>query len=275
MLIVLSFSVSVFGQDSNESESDSFMDEIARIIEVRKGFDVKSEVTKPAIFSYKKVEDEDAIFTVDAAVMYMLFTGKNFGIYPAVQFDYVSSGKKKMEKLTGMLIGEYTLYSTPYASGKLEPSVSYSSDFFSEERIFKSQLVFQPLFPNFVIPIRDINKIRFKYNGKDDRWIFGINPLIGAAYESDIEKKPKDNTTSFYSIAMGSASIKRYYVTFTIFGDYQAQFEDDESSFYKYGAILTVYLDAKERASINGKFEREDKKNNKDNEISFGFGIKL
>ncbi len=278
LLFILLMSVSSFAQkkdkDSTESVEDSFMDKVARVIEVRKGFDVKSETSKPAIFSYKKVEDDAAIFTVDAAVMYMLFTWKDFAVYPAVQFDYVSHGKKRSEKLTGLIIGEYTLYNTPYAAGKLEPSVSYSKDFFTEERIFKGQLVFQPTFPNFVIPIRNVSDVHFKYNGKDDRWIFGINPIFGMAYEEDLEEKTKGDANSLYSIAKGSASIKRYYMTFTIYGDYQAQLEKDKSSFYKYGAILTIYLDAKERASINGKFEHEDKKT-KDNEISFGFGLKL
>jgi hypothetical protein len=276
VLFVLIFSVNASAQkkDSTESPEDSFMDKVAKVIEVRKGFDVKSETSKPAIFSYKKVEDDDAIFTVDAAVMYMLFSWKDFAVYPAVQFDYVSHGKKKAEKLMGMLIGEYILYNTPYATGKLEPSVSYSKDFFTDERVFKSQLIFQPSFPNFVIPIRNVSDVHFKYNGKDDRWVFGINPMIGIAYEDDLEKKTKDDVNSLYTVTKGSASIKRYYMTFTVYGDYQAQFEDDKKSFYKYGAILTIYLDAKERASINGKFEHEDKKT-KDNELSFGFGLKL
>jgi hypothetical protein len=262
-------------KDSSDATDESIVDNIAKVIEIRKAFDVKSETTKPALFSFKKSENEDAIYTVDAAVMYMLFDYKSFGIYPALQFQYVSHGKKKTETLKGMLIGEWILYNTPSSEGKLEPSVSFSKDFFSKERIFTGQLVFQPSFPKFPIPIRNVSNIKFKYNGKDNRWIFGFNPLIGAAYEYDFEEKVKDDQNSLYTITMASMSLKRYYVTFTVFGDYQAQFEEDKISYYKYGAILSLFLDAKERSSINAKIETESKKSNKDTELSFGFGVKL
>jgi hypothetical protein len=192
-----------------------------------------------------------------------------------VQFQYVSHGKKRRETIKGMLIGEWILYDKPSSEGRLEPSVSFSKDFFSEERIFTGQLVFQLSFPQFPIPIRNVSNIKFKYNGKDNRWIFGFNPIVGAAYEYDFEENINDNQNSLYTITMGSMSLKRYYVTFTVFGDYQAQFEGDKISYYKYGAILSLFMDSKERSSINAKIERESKKSNKDTEVSFGFVVKL
>ena len=91
----------------------------------------------------------------------------------------------------------------------------------------------------------------------------------------EFEENVNNDQNSLYTITMGSMSLKRYYITFTVFGDYQAQFEEDKTSYYKYGAILSLFMDAKERSSINAKIERESKKSNKDTEVSFGFGIKL
>lgn len=276
VLYLLLASVCSFAQNNDSSSDDvSIIDKIAKIIEIRKAFDSKSETTKPALFSFKKSEDEDAIYTIDAAVMYKGFDYTTFGIYPAVQFKYISHGKKRTETVKGMLIGEWIMYNTPSSEGKLEPSVSFSKDFFSEERIFTGQLVFHPSFPKFPIPIRNVTNVKFKYNGKDNRWVFGFNPIVGAGYEYDLEDNAKDDRNSLYTITMASMSLKRYYITFTVFGDYQAQFEGDKKSYYKYGAILSLFMDAKERSSINAKIERESKKSNKDTEISFGFGIKL
>ena len=274
------FSVILFLLVSNfvtaqEDTTLSIIDKVAKIIEIRKSFDSKSETTKPALFTYKKLEDEPAIYSIDAAVMYKALDFKNFGIFPAVQFLYTSGGKKRRELVELSLFGQIYVYNNNQGKGLLEPSFTYGEDFFTKERIIKSIIVFNPSYSDFFIPIRNVTNYKFKYNGKDNHWVFGFNPIVGFGYEYDLEDNSSGNVRSFYNIARGSLSLKRYYFEITAYGEYDYQFEDDLKSYYKYGTIVSLYLDAKERSSVNAKIENERRKGNHDNEISFGFGLRL
>lgn len=211
-LFVFIFSLPyIYAQDSEPAE-ESIIDKVAEYIEIRKTFDSRTETTKPALFSYKKLEDEPAIYTVDAAVLYRKFDYNEFAIFPALQFLYTSGGKKKREFVEVSLFGLLFLYKNSEGKGRLEPSVSYSKDFFSEERILKSKILFNPSYDGFFIPIRNVTHYKFKYNGKDNHWVFGINPIVGFGYEHDMEEDSDDDVRSFYNVAMISASLKRYYL---------------------------------------------------------------
>ena len=274
------FSVILFLFVSNlvkaqEDTSLSIIDKVAKIIEVRKSFDSKSETTKPALFSYKKIQDEPAIYSIDAAVMYKGMDFNDFGIFPAIQLLYTSGGKKRRELVELSLFGQIDLYNNSEGKGLLEPSFTYGEDFFTKERIIRSKIVFNPSYRDFFIPIRNVTNYKFKYNGKDNHWVFGFNPIIGFGYEHDLEDNSSNNVRSFYNIAHGSISLKRYYIEITAYGEYDYQFEDDLKSYYKYGTIVSIYLDSKERSSVNAKIENERRKGDHDNEISFGFGLRL
>jgi hypothetical protein len=273
ILAVLIFPLEVKSQDNDSSKS--VIDVIQEYVELRRAFDDNSESTKPALFSYSKKDDEDAIYKIDAAILYKKLDYTDFAIAPFVQFEYISGGKDRKEKVKSGLTFKYYLYRTPNSSGRLEPEVSFWKDFYSKRELFEAKLSFNPTFPNFAIPIMDASKVKFKYNGKDNRWVYGLNPNIGFDYQRQTGPKKKDDFKTYDSFASLSFTVKRYYLQFDLTGRVEREINPSVNYGYKYEGTATLYLDEKERSSINAKFEQEERDDERKRRITIGLGLKL
>ena len=253
------------------------MDKVQKVIEMRKSFETENETKKPALFSFKKDEGEKAVFVTDVALSLRIFRFESYGISPFVQFDYSSKSKEETEKITGGISGYYRLYQYSGGSGKIEPLFSYSKDFDSEIENVIIRLSFIPHFPNFIIPIRNVNDLKFKYDGskKDNIWIFGFNPFIGMNFDRKYGGNKNLNKSLYFSSAGGNITVKKYYLQIDLYGIYENEFDDLTNSKYKYEATATFYFDTKERASINAKYMQEEKEKELLKRITFGFGVKL
>lgn len=262
-----------FSQDNDSSKS--IIDVVQEYIELRKSFDDNSESTKPALFTYSKKDDEDAIYKIDAALLYRKLNFTDFDVAPFVQFEYISGGKDRREKVKSGVTLKYTLYKSVNSRGMLEPEVSFWKDFYSKRELFETKISFSPSFPNFVIPIMDASKVKFKYNGKDNRWVYGLYPRIGADYQHQTGPKKKDDFVAYNSFVSASFTVRRYYLQFDITGRYEREIDPDITFGYKYEGTATLYLDERERSSLNAKFEQEQKDGDFKKRITFGFGLKL
>ncbi len=262
-------------ENVKKDKESSFMDKIQRIIELRRSFDIADEITKPALLSFKKDDDERAIFLIHVALAYKGFRFDKTGVTPSIQFDYSSKEKDLLEKVR---LG-FDLYSRVYeysgGSGKIQPFLAFGRDFASRIDEFKFNLSFVPSFPKFFIPVRNISNIKFRYDGIDNQWVFGINPIIGATYERSYGGLNHFDRTDYYSLTAASITVKKYYFQFDLFGKYEKEFIDEHDIRYKYEATATIYFDEKERSSINGKFEQEEKDRIVKRRMTVGFGIKL
>lgn len=251
------------------------MDKVQTILEIRRSFDVSGETTKPALLSFKKSDDEKAVFTIDIAFSYKGFRYDQWGVSPFVQFDYSSKTKDQLEKLKGGIDVYYKIYNLQDASAKLVPSISFSKDFYSKIEEFQTSISFIPRFPNLFIPIRNVSDVKFKYDGNDNRWVFGFNPIIGSTYKRTYGGKHHISETDFIASFGGGLALKRYYLQFEIYGKYEEEFDQNFFSRYRYEGTATFYFDEKERSSLNAKFEQEEKNRERKRKITLGFGIKL
>lgn len=259
-----------------KKKEESFMDKVQKIIEIRKSFDVAGEVTKPALMSLKKDNDEKSTFSIDMAVAYKGFRYEKTGFTPSVQFDYSSKEKDRLERLKLGLDMYYTLYEYSGGSGKLQPYVQFSKDFFSKTEDFKFNVSFVPSFPKFFFPVRNVSGIKFKYDGTDNRWVIGLNPIVGATYERTYGGTNNINQTNYYSLTAAGMTFKRYYFQIDIFGKYEKEFIKEHNIRYKYETTASFYLDEKERSSINFAYSQEEKDIKKlYKKFTLGFGIKL
>lgn len=258
-----------------KKEKDSFMDVLQKILEIRRSFDVTDLITKPALFSLKKDDDEATTFSIDMAVAYKGFQYDVWGLLPSVQFDYSSKSKDQKEKVKLGLDLYYLLYKYDGGSGKIIPSLFFSKDFYSKIEEFNTTLTLNPRFPKFFLPVRNINEIKFKYDGKDNRWVFGINPVFGATYERLYGGKKHLNRTEYYSVLAANLSIKRYYFQYDLYGKYEKEFIKQHNIRYKYETTATFYFDERERSSINFKFEQGERDKDIYRKLTIGFGIKL
>jgi len=254
---------------------ESFMDKVQKILEIRRSFDVTDLITKPALLSLKKDNDEKTIFSIDMAVAYRGFQYEAAGVTPSVQFDYSSKSKDQQEKIKLGLDLYYRMYQYDGGSGKISPSVFFIKDFYSKIEEFNFSLTFNPRFPKFFFPVRNINEIKFKYDGNDNRWVFGLNPVIGATYERVYGGKKHISQTEYYSITAASISVKRYYFQFDLYGKYEKEFIELHNIRYKYESTMTFYFDIRERSSVNFKFEQAEKQLKRSRRLTVGFGIKL
>lgn len=253
----------------------SFMDKVQKIIEIRRSFDVSGEITKPALLALKKDNGEKAIFSIDIAIGYKGFRYEKLGFTPLIQFDYSSKEKDRLEKIRFGLDTYYKIYEYSGGSGKLRPFLTFAKDYYSKIEEFNFNLSFVPSFPKFVIPVRNISDIKFKYDGNDNRWIFGFNPIIGTTYERIYGGKKHIQQTNYYSLTAASVTVKRYYLQFDVYGKYEKEFIEKHGIRYKYEGTATLYFDEKERSSINAKFEQSEKDKNVTKKFTLGFGIKL
>ncbi len=96
ILILISISGIAESQSKKKKSTDSdkptlsLLDNIQDIIDIRKSFTSENETNKPALFSYKKDNDEKAVYLIDIAVSYKGFNYEKYGVKPFVQFDYCS-----------------------------------------------------------------------------------------------------------------------------------------------------------------------------------------
>lgn len=260
---------------AKKKEEDSFMDKIQKILEIRRSFDITDQITKPALLSLKKDNDEKTAFTIDIAIAYKGFQYEETGITPSVQFDYSSKSKDQTEKVKFGLDTYYKLYEYSGGSGKISPSVFFSKDFSNKHEELNFNLTFNPRFPKFFFPVRNINEVKFKYDGNDNRWVFGLNPVAGATYERLYGGKKHISQTEYYTITAASISVKRYYFQFDIYGKYEKEIIKLHNIRYKYESTMTFYFDIRERSSINFKFEQSERLLKRTRKLTIGFGIKL
>ncbi|MFZ1460632.1 MAG: hypothetical protein WAU38_07510 [Ignavibacteria bacterium] len=253
----------------------SFTDKVQKLFEIRRTFNASGETTKPALLSFKKDNDENAVFNIDFALSYKGLRFEEYGVSPSVQFDYSSKTKDQLEKLKAGLDIYYKVYEYTSGSGRIEPAVSYSKDFFSKTEIFETGLSFIPKFPEFLIPVMNVSEIKFKYDGNDNRWIFGFNPVIAANFRRTYGGKNDLNLTEYLYSFAGGFTLRRYFLLFEIYGRYENDFSASAVSGYKYDGTATFYFDEKERSSLNARFEQGEKNNKQTKKYTIGFGIKL
>lgn len=283
ILILISISGIAESQSKKKKSTDSdkptlsLLDNIQDIIDIRKSFTSENETNKPALFSYKKDNDEKAVYLIDIAVSYKGFNYEKSGVTPFVQFDYSSKSKDQSDKLTAGVSSYYRIYNYSGGSGKLEPLISYSKDFFTKEEIGKVSLFFVPQFPKFFLPVRNVTNIKFKYDGsqEDNRWVIGFNPIFGINFDRVYDGNFNYNTNYYYGSYAGNLTFKRYYLQFDLYGNYFSEFDDIRISRYKYEGTATFYFDQKERSSLNAKYSQEETDSDITKKITIGFGLKL
>lgn len=258
-----------------EEKEISFTDKVQKLFEIRRTFNVSGETTKPALLSFKKDNDENAVFNIDFALSFKGLRFEEYGVSPSVQFDYSSKTKDQLEKLKAGLDVYYKVYEYTSGSGRIEPAVSYSKDFYSKTEVFETGLSFIPKFPEFVIPVMNVSEIKFKYDGNDNRWIFGFNPVIGANFRRSYGGKNDLNLTEYLYSFAGSFTLRRYFLLFEVYGRYENDFSASAVAGYKYDGTATFYFDEKERSSLNARFEQGEKNNKQTKKFTIGFGIKL
>jgi len=266
-----------FSQKEKDKNTLSFMDNIQKVIDMRKSFETENETKKPALFSFKKDEGEKAVFVTDIALSLKIFRFDDYGISPFVQFDYSSKSKEETEKITVGISSYYKLYEYSGGSGKIESLVSFSKDFDTEIENVIFRLSYTPRFPNFFIPVRNVNDVTFKYDKskKDNVWVFGFNPFMGLNFDRKYGGKKNINRTLYFTSTGGNLTLKKYYLQLDLYGIYEFEFDDNTNSKYKYEATATFYFDERERASLNAKYLQELKEKELLKRITFGFGIKL
>ncbi|MBK8549758.1 MAG: hypothetical protein IPL53_01350 [Ignavibacteria bacterium] len=273
LFTLILFSSISYSQTKTKINDESFLDKVQELIGIRRTFDVSSETTKPGVLSYKQNDDQAAVFNIDVAVIYKGFRYDSWGFSPSIQFDYSSKPKDQLEKLKGGFDVYYKLYENRKGYAKIEPAVSLESDFYADVSVFQTSLSFIPRYPDFIIPLRNVSDIKFMYDGTDNRWVFGFNPIIGTnfkrTYGDDVSQ------SDYYASFAGSLSIKRYYMLFELYGRYEEPFEKNTSSLYKYDMAAIFFFDDKERSSLNLRVEQEDFGDNRSRKITIGFGIKL
>ncbi len=273
ILIVITIINNSFAADSTKQKS--FLDNLQNWFELRQSFDSKSETNKPAILTYEKKEGDEAVSTIDAALMYEGFQYNRFGISPLVQLEYTSTGSSREETFKTGLVGFFEFYKYSGGSGRLEPSIYYSKDFLSEIQIASGSLIFAPSFPYFFLPIRKVSSVKFNYDGNDNKWIFGFVPTAGLYYEKELGDINDGKERLWYSKLTANLTAKRYYIQLDLSAKYEQEFEESEQKFYKYEATLTIYFDDKERSSFNAKLEKDVSPKKDFYKIKFGFGLEL
>lgn len=277
ILSITSFTIKSYPQSDKDKNTLSFIDKVQQIIELKKSFINETETKKPALFSFKKDDGDKSVFTIDIALSLKIFRFETYGISPFIQFDYSTKSKDETEKILGGVSAYYLLYEYSGGSGKIEPLISYSKDFINETEELNVRISYMPRFPKFFIPVRNINEIKFKYDGskEDDRWVFGLNPFLGMIYDRQLETSANQYQSYYFSSVGGNLTLKRYYLQFDLYGIYENEFDNFRNSRYKYEGTATFYFDEKERSSFNAKYTQEIKDDKFKKTITLGFGIKL
>lgn len=56
---------------SQSKRDTTFLDKVQKILEIRRSFEIESQAKNPALLSYKKSDNSNAVVTVDLAVSYL------------------------------------------------------------------------------------------------------------------------------------------------------------------------------------------------------------
>ena len=264
-----------YSQKKKKDKEKSFMDKVQEYVGIRRSFDVSSETTKPGVLSFKQNDDQEPVFNIDMAVIYKGFRYDEWGFSPSVQFDYSSKPKDQLEKLKGGFDVFYKIYSYGDDYAKLEPAISLSRDFYNDINEFQTSLSFIPRYPELFIPLRNISDIKFLYDGNDNRWVFGFNPIVGTNFKRIYSTTNDLSESNYYASFAGSFALKRYYMLFELYGRYETPFDRKTLSGYKYNLTAVFYFDDKERSSLNLGVEQDDLGDERKRKITIGFGVKL
>lgn len=251
------------------------MDNVQNVLGIRRSYDVSSETVKPGVLSFKKDEDEAAVFNIDIAFIYKGFRYDQWGFSPAIQFDYSSKPKDQLEKLKAGFDVYYKIYQSGDDYAKLEPAVSLSRDYYNDINEFQTSLSYIPRYPDLFFPLRNVSDIKFLYDGTDNRWVFGFNPIVGTNFKRIYSTENNLSESDYFASFAGSFSLKRYYMLFELYGRYEQPFEKNVLSRYKYDLSAIFFFDDKERSSLNIRLEQDDLGNEWSRKITIGFGIKL
>ncbi|MDQ3019805.1 MAG: hypothetical protein M3R36_04430 [Bacteroidota bacterium] len=189
-------------------------------------------------------------------------------------FDYSSKPKDQLEKLKTGFDVYYKIFEFSDGYGKIEPAISYAKDY-NEITEFQTSFSFIPRFPEFFIPIQNVSDVKFQYDGTDNRWVFGLNPILGINYRRTYSDINEIDEKEYYASFSGSFAVKRYYMLFEIYGRYKEPFNKNALSGYKYDAVAIFYFDDKERSSLNLRVEQENSLFKRIRKFTIGFGIKL
>ncbi len=275
VFLFLVFSLTAAAQDAKKKKERSFMDNVQNVLGIRRSYDVSSETVKPGVLSFKKDDDEEAVFNIDIAFIYKGFRYDQWGFSPAIQFDYSSKPKDQLEKLKAGFDVYYKIYQSGDDYAKLEPAVSLSRDYYNDINEFQTSLSYIPRYPDFILPLRNVSDIKFLYDGTDNRWVFGFNPIVGTNFKRIYSTSRDLSESDYFASFAGSFSIKRYYMLFELYGRYEQPFGRDVLSRYKYDLSAIFYFDDKERSSLNLRMEQDDLGNQWSRKLTIGFGIKL
>ena len=273
--VIMLLPLTSYSQKKKKDSEISFMDKVQELIGIRRSFDVSSETTKPGVLSFKQNDDQEPVFNIDMALIYKGFRYDQWGFSPSVQFDYSSKPKDQLEKLKAGFDVYYKVYQYNDNYAKLEPAVSLSRDFYNDIDEFQTSISFIPRYPDFPVPLRNVSDIKFLYDGNDNRWVFGFNPIVGTNFKRTYSTSYDLSESDYFASFAGSLTIKRYYMLFELYGRYETPFEQDVLSRYKYNVTAVFYFDDKERSSLNLNVEQEDLGDERNRKITIGFGIKL
>jgi hypothetical protein len=275
-LFLLIINKVVFSKDS----TDTFLDKVQKVIEVRGTFVSQYQPKKPALFTVSKNSGEKTLYTIDLAILYKNLSTPVLLLTPIIQFNYSSSENAPSEKITGTLSSYWIIHNDPNSSssGRLEPMISYSKDFKTKFEKIGGNIVYVPTFPEFLFPIQNATELEYAEDDSDRVVLLhGFQPIIGLGYDKEISKKGEAvDVRSFRSIVNGQYTLRRYYFQLNLALDFENEFIDHKRTFFDYSAEASFFFDDTERYSINASIEVIEKPSAiKNKKITIGFGLKL
>jgi hypothetical protein len=265
---------------SQDQPSETFLDDLQKIIKIRRSFETESENKKPALFSYSKNSDENSIYTADVAVLYKNrhFSTDVLQFTPVLQFNYSSDPNNLSQRISGDLNAYWIFYeSSGSASIHLQPTLSLLRDFVVQSSQFRWNVVAVPKLPDQHI----YNVTELEYNQSEEVWnqlLYGFIPIIGIGGDHEINRNEtqNDELRSFRGILKGQFNIRTYYAELDLALNCENEFANQKRTFFDYSAGVSLYFDVKQRASLNAVVERiQYPEVARNTHLQIGFGIKL
>ena len=195
-------------------------------------------------------------------------------IFKPPMHAYSNSTNKPREQITAYL-GAYFFLWNPNDrpdSVALDSSASFSKDFKSRLGKFSANAVISPRFPG--LGIINITEIGRASNPRPFEW--GWIPLLGIGHDEEIDSKGKADADvrSLHNIAGLNLAFRYSVVQVNLDGSYQKEFIDRKRTFLEATPSISIFLDARERASINFSVERKWKPST-ETAWHVSFGLKL
>lgn len=262
---------------SQSKHDTTFLDKVQKILEIRRSFEIESQAKNPALLSYKKSDNSNAVVTVDLAVSYLGWEFIDWKLKPFVQIDFSgSSAKDKNELLTTGLSFTFFPVNKPADKLKLQPDLFYTRDFFNKQNIYRAALTLTPEIRDSFIPLADITKRKFSEESIDGNLIYALNPGISLkAKETDYDSD-QENTTEYFASLRCDLAVRHWYLQFVASGLGEQAFGYEGELRYQFGATATLFFDEKERSSLNAKFEQKGSDvASALKTFTLGFGLKL